>query len=50
MGGPSGGQNVCQDIWVHLQEPEAVLIAFHILAHEALILPGDQKGDARAQE
>ena len=39
---PLHGQDVWKDIWVHLKENEAVLTAFHILAHEALTHSGNQ--------
>lgn len=43
---PSGGQDIWKDIWVHLQEPQAVLIIFHVPAHKALTPPGNQEADA----
>lgn len=36
------GQDVWKDTWVYLQETEAVLTAFCILAHEVLTHSGNQ--------
>ena len=36
------------DIWVCLQEPEAILPVFHVLARKALTPPGNQEADALA--
>ena len=43
---PLWGQDIWRDIWVHLQEPQAVLIVFHVPAHKALTPPGNQEADA----
>ena len=45
---PLWGQDRWKNIWVHLQEPEAVLIVFHVLAHKALTHPGSLEADALA--
>ena len=37
---------MCEDICVHLQEPDVVLTVFHILAHNVLTSPSDQEADA----
>lgn len=37
-----------RDIWVHLQEPEAVLIVFHVAAQK-LTSPGNHKADVLSQ-
>ena len=37
---------MCEDICVHLQEPEMVLTIIHILAHKALTSPSKQEADA----
>ena len=44
------GQDMWKDIWVHLQEPEAILAAFHVPAYKELTFPGNHKADALAQE
>ena len=49
MNTPLWAQDVWRDIWVHLQEPEAVLAVFHVWGHEALTPPDSQKADAPAQ-
>ena len=36
---PWYGQDMCRDIWGHLQEPEVHLTVFHILAQKALTPP-----------
>lgn len=41
MNKPLWGQVVWKDIWVYLQEPEAVLTVFHSPAHKALTSPGN---------
>lgn len=33
---PLWGEDIWKDIWIHLQESEAVLTAFHIQAYKAL--------------
>lgn len=43
---PLWGQDIWKDIWVHLQEPQAVLIVFHVPAHKALTPSGNQEADA----
>lgn len=48
MNKPWWGQDIWEDIWVHLQEPKAVLTVFHILAHKAMTAPGNQEADALA--
>lgn len=48
--GPLWGQDVCGDLWVHLQEPETVLIVFHNLVYKALTPPGILEADALVQE
>ena len=50
MNKPLWGQDMWKDIWVHLQEPSAVLTVFHIPAHEALTAPGNQEADVLAWE
>lgn len=40
------GQDTRKNICVCLQEPEAVLTEYHVLAHKALTLPANHKGDA----
>ena len=42
------GHDKWKDIWVHLQEPEAGLTVFHVLAYKVLTLPGNQEPDALA--
>lgn len=46
MNKPLWGQDMWKDIWVHRQEPEAVLMVFHFSAYKALTPPGDQEADA----
>ena len=48
MNKPFWGQDMWKDIWVHLQEPEAVLTVFHLLAYKVLTPPGNQEADALA--
>lgn len=48
MSKPLWRQDVWRGIWVHLQGPEEVLAVFHILAHNALILSGNQEAAALA--
>ena len=43
MNNPLWGQDIWKDICVHLQEPDAVFTLFHVSAHKALILPGNQE-------
>lgn len=38
-----------KNIWVLLQEPEAVLTVFHVLTHKAQILPENQEADTLGQ-
>lgn len=45
---PLWSQDMWKDIWVHLPEPEAILIVFHILARKVLTSPGDQEAGALA--
>ena len=46
MNKPLRGQNMWKNIWVHLQEPGAVLTVFHILAYKVLTLTGNREADA----
>lgn len=46
MNKPLCGQDIWKDIWVHLQEPEAVLTVIHVITHKALIPAGNQEADA----
>lgn len=46
MNGPLWDQDVWRDIWVPLQEHEAVLTVFHIPAHKALTHPINQGAGA----
>lgn len=43
------GQGMWKDSGVCLQEPEAVLTVFHILAHRVLVASSKQEADALAQ-
>ena len=49
MNKPSLGRDVWRDVWAHLQEAEAVLTGFRVLAQEALTPPGNQEADALAR-
>lgn len=42
----SKGQDWWKDIWIYLQEPEAILTISHILAYKVLTLPGHQETEA----
>lgn len=46
MNKPLWDQDTQKDIWVHLQEPEAIPIIFDVPTHKALTLPGNQEADA----
>ena len=38
-----------KDVWIHLQEPEAAVTVFRILAPKASMPPARQEADALAQ-
>ena len=46
---PLWGQDMWKDIWVCLQEPEAVLTLFQLPAHKVLTPLGNQEVSALAQ-
>lgn len=39
------GQDMWEDIWVYLQEPDVVFTLFHVPAHKALTFSGNLKTD-----
>ena len=49
MNKPLWVQDIWKDIWVRLQESEAILTTFHASARKALKPPGKQEADALAQ-
>lgn len=49
MNKPLWGQDRWEDTWLHLQAPETVLTVFHVQAHRALTLPGNQDADVPAR-
>ena len=49
MSGSLWGQDEWKEIWVHLQEPETFFPIFHVLAHNALVFPGNQEADTLTQ-